>query len=66
MLMDEFNNWRLDPNNKSSLGDEDSEENFFIFYRHYCRSQGIYGMLSILAHQVYELQVCIEGLIEDI
>jgi len=66
MLMDEFNSWRLDPNNGSSLGEENSENNFSIFYQQYSVGKGFMTMLSVLAHQVYELQVVVEGLIEDI
>lgn len=65
MLMPAFKKWRIDPNNKSSLGDEDSEDNFSIFFQHHCFGKNFMDMLSDLAYQVYELQVVVDGLIED-
>lgn len=65
MLMDEFKKWRYLPDNLSSLGTEDSEDNFGIFYQYYTQQQSFFDMLTKLAHQIYELQVCVEGLIQD-
>jgi hypothetical protein len=63
--MEEFKKWRYDPGNLSCLGDEDSEDNFGIFYQYYTQQQSFFEMLAKLAHQIYELQVCMEGIIQD-
>ena len=64
-MMEAFEEWRKQPDNHSPYGDEDSEENFSIFYQHLCFGKGFVAMLADLAYQVYELQVCMEGVIED-
>lgn len=66
MLMEEFKKWRTNPNNLSPYADEDSEDNFSIFYQHHCVGKGFMLMLCDLAYQVYELQEIVEGLIEDL
>lgn len=65
MLMDEFKKWRINPDNKSSLGDQDSQENFDIFCQYYTQQHTFFDMFTNLAYQIYELQVCVEGLLED-
>lgn len=65
MMMEEYKAWLANPDNKSSLGDEDSPDNFSIFFQHHCVGKGFMVMLADLAYQIYELQVIVEGLIED-
>lgn len=65
MLMDEFKDWRYRSDNHSSLGSEESPENFSIFYQHYSCGKNFMEMLYDLAYQIYELQTCMEGLIEE-
>lgn len=65
MMMQEYQAW-LKSDNKSELGDEDSPDNFSIFYQHNRVGKGFMEMLSDLAYQVYELQVIVEGLLEDL
>lgn len=65
MLMDSFNKWRLDKNNGSALGAEESEDNFSIFYQQDRFTKTPYEIQCDLAYQIYQLQVCVEGLIEE-
>lgn len=66
MMLEAYQKWLKDPNNNSSLGSEDSADNFSIFYQHHCVGKGWFEMLADLAYQVYELQVCIDGILEDL
>ena len=66
--MEEFKKWRHNPENISSLKDEDSEDNFDIFYQYYTLDKQLgsfQAVITDLAYQIYELQVCVEGLIQD-
>lgn len=65
MLMQKFHEWRTAPNNRSHLGSEISRDNFSIFYQEYSAGKNFFEMQEDLAHQIYELQECVEGLIED-
>jgi hypothetical protein len=62
--MEDFHKWLLE-DNKSCLGSEVSKDNFSIFYQNHTFGQNFAEMLHNLAYQVYELQVCMEGMIED-
>lgn len=66
MLFKEYHEWRKDPNNMSSLGDEDSQENFSIFYQYYRQGDGFVVMMADLAYQIVMLQAVVEGLLEDL
>lgn len=61
MLMEDFKKWRY--NNGSCL--EDTIDNFNIFYQQCCLGKSFVEMLADLAYQIHDLQVCVEGLIED-
>ncbi len=64
MFIESFDRWRWDPDNKSILGTEESQDNFDIYYMHYTYGMNYMTMFADLAYQIYELQVCVEGLIE--
>lgn len=66
MMLHSYQIWLKDPENKSCLGSEDSPDNFSIFYQYYCVGKGFMEMLADLAYEVYELQVCMEGILEDL
>lgn len=63
MLMDEYVEWKSEQ--KSELLGWDEEDQFSVFYQHRCFGKTFVEMLHALAYEVYELQVCVEGLIED-
>lgn len=65
MLLDEFDKWkRIEPNHICLIKRE--QENFLKFYRDYLdQAPDEYDPLADLAYQVYCLQVCMEGLLED-
>jgi hypothetical protein len=62
MLMEQFHSWlRV---NKKDLCDECSQELFEEFALGYY-SMGIADMFVMLAKQIYEIQVVLEGMLED-
>lgn len=65
MLIDEFEEWRLNPSNACYVDENSCEDNFSIFYQEYSAGQTFMSMLCVLASQIHALQVCVEGLIED-
>jgi hypothetical protein len=65
MLMDEFKTWRYRSDNHSALGSEESPDNFSIFYQEYTVGKNFMEMLNDLAYQIYELQTCMEGILEE-
>lgn len=66
MLLEDFEKWRISKNNHSILQDENSEENFGIFFQHYTVGKGWFEMVADLGWQIHQLQVCVENLLEEI
>jgi len=66
MLWQQYEEWRNNPDNNSMLGDENSSDNFSIFYQQYSVGKGWFEMMADLAYQIAELQTIAEGLIEDL
>lgn len=62
MLMQELDTWKC---KKDLFGCEIDEDLFGIFVQEYFCGKSWCEMFAILAYQIYELQVCIEGLLED-
>lgn len=56
MLFEEYMAWK---NNNSSL------EDFDVYFQHSCEGKDLWTIISELAYQIFELQTCVEGLIED-
>ena len=65
MLMKDFHKWRMDPKNCSPHHDGCSKECFEEFYCSSTEHKSLLIVMQELAYQIYELQVCIDGLIED-
>jgi hypothetical protein len=62
MFMQEFEKWRL---NHSVFEDEIDQDVFEEFFQDYFCGQSIMEVLAELAFQIYEAQICIEGLLEE-
>ena len=65
MLMERFNEWRYQQDNVNVFRNEKIFDNFSIFYQEDCIGKGFMEILCDLAYQIYELQTCVEGLLED-
>ena len=65
MLMEEFEKWRVDTENKSIFQDQNDATNFSIFFYELTSFMTFKEILEELAWQIYELQVCMEGVLED-
>ena len=63
MLMEDFNAW-IYKKNHPFLSDN-IKDNFEIFYQENQFGKTFFDMLAELAYQIYEMQECIEGIIED-
>lgn len=61
MLMTKFDEWRAEHTENS----EANEDNFSIFFQYTSFDLTFVEMLVDLAYQVYELQIVVDGLIED-
>ncbi len=64
MLLDEFNKWCLTSECKS-LPYKETEDLFDVFYQHQTMGKTFFEMVKDLAFEIYQLQVCVEGLIEE-
>lgn len=62
MLMERLEKWKCD---KGMFGCEVDEDIFGIFVQESFVGKSWVEMFAALAYEVYELQVCMEGLIED-
>jgi hypothetical protein len=62
MLMEELNSWKIKNN---MFGCEVDEDCFSIFYQEQSCGKTFFEMLYLLAYQIYQLQECVEGLLED-
>lgn len=66
MLIEEFEKWKKSPFGFEYAGQYPDEQDLFgIFYQGHTCGQSIAEVINKLAWQIYNLQVCIEGLIED-
>ena len=63
MLMEALDKWKCD---KNMFGCEIDEDLFGIFVQEYFVGKSWVEMFAALAYQTYELQVCMEGLLEDV
>lgn len=61
MLMEEFQKWK---ESKECVYDDDRDK-FDIFYQHKYACKPFVEIMADLAYQIYHIQVCIEGLVED-
>lgn len=62
MLMDEFFKWKK----YSAIDCKHSEEELFsLFFQEHEAGHTFFQMICNLAYEIMELQVCVEGLIED-
>ena len=65
--MQEFNDWRTSPDNKDLLDQPISEEMFRQFLSVWKPPrESFFDGLAGLMYEVYEIQFCLEALIEDI
>lgn len=69
MLMDEYEEWKLEQANVLNIFRRDTErkdyENFLRFYEEH-KENNAGNPLDDLAYEIYNLQICVEGLIEDL
>ena len=63
MMQTQFTRWRL-KNKRCSLCN-DTEDNFSIFFHEQFVDKDLMEIMSDMAYQIYQMQVCIDGLIED-
>lgn len=64
MLMEDIEKWRkkqAPPMFKSDI----DEDIFSVFFQEHSVGKGFMQMISELAYEIYELQVCVDGLLED-
>jgi len=66
IFLEEFESWRKSPNNRSYRRDEISYENFGIFFNNEYGMDCFQDICANIAYQVYQLQVNLEGLLEDV
>ncbi len=64
MLLDEFNKWCL-TDQCTLLPYKETEDLFDVFYQNSITGRAFVEMLKDLAFEIYQLQVCVEGLIEE-
>ena len=64
MLLENLEKWCQHQNPPIPM-EEVNEDVFSVFYQEHSVGKGFVMMLSDLAYEVFQLQVCIEGLIED-
>ena len=62
MLMQKFEEWKIA---KDLIGCEIDEDLFSVFYQEISAGKTFMEMLCLLAYQMYEVQICMEGLIEE-
>lgn len=63
MILEEFTKWK---NTNSMDNHEDEELCFKEFASTYCRDlNGVENIIKDLLYQIFNLQCCVEGLIED-
>ena len=62
MFTERLNEWKIKNN---TIGCEVDEDIFSIFYQESNVGKGFMQMLCDLAYAIYQHEVCIEGLIED-
>jgi len=60
MLMEDFKQWQ-----KNSRVHHEDQETFEIFLEEYTFGKGFAELINDLAWQLYEMQVIIEGFLED-
>lgn len=69
MLMEEFENWKFEqarvPNLFIRVSERRDYDNFSKFYQDHIANSDE-DPLCELAYEIYNLQVCVEGLIDDL
>jgi len=65
MLYDEFKTWKLREGYSMFTDDEHDRELFKRFYAHEIHGESMAAIVDDLAWQIYNLQCCMEGLLED-
>jgi hypothetical protein len=61
MLLEEYNAWK-ERTNQIFMDEDHAFDDFLLDYIRYTTHS---ELLFKLAHQVYQLQVCMEGMLED-
>lgn len=62
MLMEEVNKWK---SRTSQIGCEVDESEMEMFFQETKSDYDLWQAVSYLSLQIYQLQVCMEGLLED-
>jgi hypothetical protein len=62
MLMQELDEWKIE---NDLVGCEIDETLFNSFMKDTHLENSLRDVISCLAYQIYELQVCVEGMLED-
>lgn len=63
MFLEQVEKWKC---KTGIFGCEMDEDYFDVFYQENSIGKNFMSLLAELGYQIYELQICIEGLIEDI
>lgn len=63
MLMQNYHNWREVGRAKNLPYDD--EDLFHFFFNHASHEKSAAKVISDLAYEVYQMQVCLEGMLED-
>lgn len=66
MLMHDFEDWGASYADLNPDCELKEDELFEIFYQQHHVGKGFMLMMCELAFEIYQLQVCVEGLLEDI
>jgi len=61
-FLEDFPKWQEKHPSKSDL---EIEDQFSIYFQHYAVERSTYELQCDLSYQIYQLQQCVEGLIED-
>lgn len=67
MLMQEFDDWRNKPGNEELMQQPITEDTFRKFFMNWRPPrESFMDGLAGLAYELYEVQICLEALLEDI
>lgn len=63
MLLHQLEKWK---NKKQMLDYQIDQDIFASFYEEVTNGSDLFEMITTLAYQIYEMQVCMEGILEDL
>lgn len=66
MILQDFKNWAISYIDLNPDYELKEDELFEIFYQHHHVGRNFMLMMCELAYEIYQLQVCVEGILKDI